>query len=82
MTESATSLKIETPKNIDKIFSLECFKYNDMKELFKHIYAYLEKVGLKFEQIDQKLGNLPNTDGLSKAIKDLEKRLMEVDRRS
>ena len=28
-------MRIETPGNLDKIFNLDCFKYNDMKELFK-----------------------------------------------
>ena len=30
-----SSFKIETPKHLDSIFSLECFKYNEMKGLFK-----------------------------------------------
>ena len=48
-SENLSQLRIETPKNLDKIFSLECFKYLEMKELFKEIYAYLTKVGLKFD---------------------------------
>jgi len=75
MTETAPSLRIETPKNLDQIFSLECFKYLEMKGLFKEIYAYLMKVGNKFDQIDVKLNSIPNFDGLTKSIKDLEQRL-------
>ena len=49
MSETLTSMRIETPKNLDQIFSLECFKYLEMKGLFKEIYAYLVKVGNKFD---------------------------------
>ena len=34
--------KIETPKNIDDIFSLDCFKFNEMKKLFNLIFGHLE----------------------------------------
>lgn len=72
------SFKIETPKNIDSIFSLDCFKYNEMKGLFKEIYAYLTRVGLKIDSIDSKLNNIPNFDDITKSIKDLEKRIAEL----
>ena len=80
MTETAPSLRIETPKNLDQIFSLECFKYLEMKGLFKEIYAYLMKVDNKFDQIDVKLNRIPNFDGLTKSIKDLEQRLNNDER--
>jgi predicted nucleic acid-binding Zn-ribbon protein len=72
------SFKIETPKNLDNIFSLECFKYNEMKGLFKEIYEYLTRVGLKIGDIDKKLSSIPNFDDLTKSIKDLEKRIAEL----
>lgn len=77
-----SSFKIETPKNIDAIFSLDCFRFNEMKGLFKDIYAYLAKVGLKLGDIDSKLNSIPNFDAVTNAIKDLEKRLAEVDKRT
>ena len=46
------SLKVETPKNLDQIFSLECFKYLEMKGVFKNIYEYLTLFGVKFEDIE------------------------------
>lgn len=49
-----TSFKIETPKNLDSIFSLDCFRYNDMKGLFRQIYEFLTKVGLKIGEFDKK----------------------------
>ena len=64
------SFKIETPKNLDAIFSLECFKYLEMKGLFKQIFEYLTKVGLKLGDIDAKLNSIPNFDAVTKAIKD------------
>lgn len=60
--------KIETPKNLDSIFSLDCFKYNDMKDVFKDIYSILKTFGIKLEQIDKKLGSIPDFDSLMKAI--------------
>jgi hypothetical protein len=41
--------KVETPKNLDSIFSLDCFKYNDMKDLFKDIYSILKTFGISLE---------------------------------
>lgn len=41
----AGSLRIATPDNLDKIFSLECFKYLEMKELFKQIFGHMNKLG-------------------------------------
>ena len=46
------SLKVETPKNLDAIFSLECFKYLEMKGVFKNIYEYLKMFGIKFEEME------------------------------
>ena len=60
------SFKIETPKNLDSIFSLDCFKYNEMKGLFKQIYEYLTRVGIKLGDIDNKLANIPDFDSLTK----------------
>lgn len=76
------SLKIETPKNLDAIFSLDCFRYNEMKGLFRHIYDYLTRVGLKLGDIDARLNSIPNFDAVTKAIRDLEKRVAELDRRT
>ena len=76
------SFKIETPKHLDSIFSLDCFKYNEMKGLFKQIYEYLTRVGLKIGEMDAKLNSIPNFDAVTKAIKDLEKRVNELDKRT
>lgn len=73
------SLKIETPKNLDSIFSLDCFKYNEMKALFKQIFEYLTKVGLKFGDIDKYLQSIPDFSTLQNKLKDLEKRIKELD---
>jgi hypothetical protein len=40
------SFKVETPKNLDSIFSLECFHFLEMKGVFKNIYEYLKMFGL------------------------------------
>ena len=53
-----------------------------MKGLFKHIYEYLTKVGLKLSDIDNRLNSIPNFDAVTQAIKDLEKRLSELTRRT
>ena len=48
------NFKVETPKNLDSIFSLDCFKYNEMKGLFKDIYAYLMKFGMRMDDLYSK----------------------------
>lgn len=76
------SLKIETPKNLDSIFSLDCFKYNEMKGLFKQIFEYLTKVGLKFGDIENRLASIPDFSSLTNQLKDLDKRLKELEART
>lgn len=76
------SLKIETPKNLDSIFSLDCFKYNEMKALFKQIFEYLTKVGLKFGDIDKYLQSIPDFTSLKNQLKDLDKRIKELEART
>ena len=50
-----STFKIEAPKHMDSIFTLDCLKINEIKGLFKHIYEYLGRVGLKFGDIDNQL---------------------------
>ena len=40
-----------------------------MKALFKQMFAYLTKVGIKLEDIDKKVNNIPNFDELLKTLK-------------
>jgi coenzyme F420-reducing hydrogenase delta subunit len=77
-----SSLKIETPKHLDDIFSLDCFKYNEMKGLFKQIYEYLTKVGLKFADMDKKLQSIPDFDSITNALKDFDRRLKDLEKRT
>ena len=57
------SFKIETPKNLNDIFSLDCFKYNEMKGLFKQIYEFLTRVGLKIGMQDFGEASRPRSRG-------------------
>lgn len=77
-----STLKIETPKHLDSIFSLDCFKYNEMKGLFKQIYEFLTKVGLKFGDIDRRLSSIPDFDSINNALKDFERRLKDLEKRT
>ena len=65
-------LKVETPKNIDKIFSLDCFKFNDMKDLFKDIYMYLTKFALKMTDLEEKLNAIPDFSELMQKVRLIE----------
>ena len=58
------SFKVETPKNIDSIFSLDCFKFNEMKGLFKIIFEHLTKLGLKVEEMDTAVKGIPDFKSL------------------
>ena len=49
------NFKVETPKNLDTIFSLDCFHFNDMKGVFKNIYEILKTFGIKIDELDRKL---------------------------
>ncbi len=54
------SIKVETPGNLDSIFSLECFKYNEMKGLFRNIYDYLTQFGIKFKEVEDLITGIPD----------------------
>ena len=75
------NFRVETPKNLDSIFSLDCFKYNEMKGLFKDIYAYLTKFGLKMDDLYAKMASIPDFSALTKSIKDLERKLADLEKK-
>jgi hypothetical protein len=39
------ALQVEIPKNLEGIFSLDCFKFNEMNGIFHNIYEYLTIFG-------------------------------------
>ena len=59
---AVASIKVETPKNLDSIFSLESFKYLEMKGLFKNIYDYLQVFGNKIEEMETKVDGIDIPD--------------------
>ena len=72
---AVASIKVETPKNLDSIFSLESFKYLEMKGLFKNIYDYLQVFGNKIEEMETKVDgiDIPDFSKLLAQIEALEK---------
>lgn len=72
------SFKVETPKNLDSIFSLECFHFLEMKGVFKNIYEYLKMFGLKIEDIESKLSSIPDFSKLMKTLEDLQKQVNDI----
>ena len=72
------NFKVETPKNLDTIFSLDCFHFNDMKGVFKNIYEILKTFGVKLDELDRKLQSIPDFDSLTKAIQDLDAKTTEL----
>jgi len=70
------SLKVETPTNLEKVFSLECFKFNEMKGIFYNIYEYLTIFGDKLEAHDARFNNIPDFSKLERNIRELEKQLV------
>ena len=75
------NFKVETPKNLDQIFSLDAFRYNEMKGLFKDIYAYLMKFGMRMDDLYAKIGAIPDFSTLLKTLKDLEKRMNDSEKK-
>lgn len=67
------SLKVETPGHLDGMFSLDCFKFNEMKGIFHHIYEHLELFGERLELHELKFANIPDFSKLERNIRDLEK---------
>ena len=70
------STKVETPTNIEKIFSLDCFKFNEMKGIFYNIYEYLTIFGDKLEAHDARFNSIPDFSKIERNIRELEKQLV------
>jgi hypothetical protein len=67
------SLKVETPKNLDGIFSLDCFKFNEMNGIFHNIYEYLAIFGNTLELHQQRMDGIPDFSKIEMRIKAVEK---------
>jgi len=67
------SLQVEIPKNLDGIFSLDCFKFNEMNGIFHNIYEYLTVFGNTLSLHEQRFNGIPDFSKLERRIKDLEK---------
>ena len=66
------SLRIETPSNLDSIFSLECFKYLEMKALFKQIFGHLNVLGNATANLAGQMEKMPNPDDIALIFKRLD----------
>jgi len=75
------SLKVETPKNLDGIFSLDCFKFNEMNGIFHNIYQYLSIFGSTLELHQQRMDNIPDFSKLERRIKDTEKTIHDTNKK-
>lgn len=75
-------IRVETPKNLDQIFSLECFKFNEMKGLFRTIFEYLQQFEGQIDMMDNRLNNIkiPDFSKLMKQIQDLDMKVFEADK--
>lgn len=68
-----SNLRIATPDNLDKIFSLECFKYLEMKGLFKTIFEHMNKLGISIEKTNARLNGVPDPNDIANMIQRLAK---------
>ena len=58
--------RITVPKNIDDAFSIDNFKFSEIKEHLKYIFEVLQKMGIRMEDLDFRFMNK------IQAIKDME----------
>ena len=75
------SLQVEIPKNLDGIFSLDCFKFNEMNGIFHNIYEYLAIFGNTLELHEQRFNNIPDFSKLELRIKDVEKSVFDTNKK-
>ena len=77
-TATSITFKVETPKNLDGIFSLECFKYREMQGVFHNIYDYLSMFGLKMEEFEEKFKKIPDFSKVMEQLSNHEKLIKEL----
>ena len=73
-------IKIETPHNLDEIFSLEAFKFNDMKKLFHLVFGHLQEITHNVNELDNMCRSIPDMTILNSTIKDLNNRAFETEK--
>ena len=66
--KNSNFMKVEKPENLDRIFSLDCFKFNEMKELFVTIFGHLSKFGDKIEDLESSYKEIPNFDQIKEQL--------------
>ena len=72
------SLRIATPENLDKIFSLECFKYLEMKALFKTLFEHMNKIGLAVDRTNARLNGVPDPNDIANIMQRLAKNEADI----
>jgi len=66
---------------LDGIFSLDCFKFNEMNGIFHNIYEYLSIFGNTLQLHEQRMNNIPDFSKLERRIKDIEKSLFDTNKK-
>ena len=73
--------KLQQP-NLESIFNLDCFRFNEMKKTFETIFKHLNYLGDRLTNAEEKLESVPDFGEVLARIQSLDDRLKETDQRA
>ena len=81
MPANSTIQKVQQP-NLESIFNLDCFRFNEMKRTFETIFKHLNFLGDRLSNAEEKLDSVPDFTEVLARIQSLDDRLQETDKRA
>ena len=72
MSETETAFRVTVPQNLDEVFSIDNFKFTEIKVQMKYIFEVLQKIGIRMEDLDFRFSNkLQAINEMEKTVKGL-----------
>ena len=69
---SETAFRVTVPQNLDEVFSIDNFKFTEIKVQMKYIFEVLQKIGIRMEDLDFRFSNkLQAINEMEKTVKSL-----------
>jgi hypothetical protein len=53
----STAFRVTVPSNLDEVFSIDNFKFTEIKVQMKYIFEVLQKIGIRMEDLDFRFMN-------------------------
>lgn len=77
---SKKDFRVMVPQNLDDVFSIDNFKFSQVKDHIKYLFEVLQKMGIRMEDLDHRFtSKISLVNELQKAVKAQEEKLETQD---